>query len=135
MRTFVWVDAWQQQCCGDEFEVGSTVTWDITRQPDSEWVKLLLGDTWARRVEYREEHHDDASGSPLTGQVISIQVVTCSRQPEQKGSGTVLTPVPGSGTLRQVQMADPWEPEHLDQVPMRSFDGWIVELEVPQPTT
>lgn len=104
-------------------------------RPGSEWVKLLLGDAWAQRVEYHEEHHDDIEGPPLTGEVVSIQVVTCKRRPEQDGSGRVLVPVPRSGALRHVHVADAWEPERTSgQLPMQSFDGWIVELEIPQPT-
>lgn len=33
----VWVDAWQMQCCGDPFAVGSRVAWTLS-EPDREWL-------------------------------------------------------------------------------------------------
>ena len=27
VRALVWVDAWQQECCGDPFAIGDAVTW------------------------------------------------------------------------------------------------------------
>ncbi|WP_408662885.1 DUF6578 domain-containing protein, partial [Jatrophihabitans sp.] len=27
VRAFVWVDAWQQQCCGETFRLGSEIHW------------------------------------------------------------------------------------------------------------
>lgn len=136
MRTFVWVDAWQQQCCGAEFGVGSTVTWTVKSQPDgAEWVGLLLGREWAERVEYHEEHHDDAEET-VSGRVVSIRVVTCSRVGEPQGAGTSYVPVPGSGRLREVDVADPWEPEPPESQRFEeSFDGWIVEVELYAPAS
>jgi hypothetical protein len=133
VNTFVWVDAWQLQCCGDDFRVDSDVTWTVVPQdgPD-EWVELLLGAAWAERVRYHEEHHSD--GDPeqgITGTVRSIREVTCRRTPERQGSGEVLVPVPGSGVLTEVAVADSWGPEPPEELRGQvTFDGWIVELEL-----
>jgi hypothetical protein len=139
VRTFVWVESWQQQCCGDEFQVGSSVTWNVTRAKDAEdWVTTLLGPDWGEKVRYTEDHHglDEGLGRELRGVVRSIHVVTCDRKPEhQPGrspSGQVWVLVPSSGRLREVEVADPWEPEPSDDDPHQSFDGWVVEVEVEE---
>lgn len=131
MQAYVWMDAWQQQCCGDDFEVGSAVSWSVFPSdiPDG-WVELLLGLTWAQRVTFREEHHvdDDNSSIVIAGIVRSIREVTC-RRTEQPRVGWV--PVAGSGVVKEVDIADKWsaEPPH-DLSPRVTFDGWIVELEL-----
>ncbi len=137
METYVWVDAWQQRCCGEQFGVGSTVNWNVTPEDEvSEWTNKLLGEEWGRKVDFHEEHHysEDEPTSPLSGLVKSIQVVTCDRElKENEGigpKGLVWMPVPGSGRLREVEVADKWEPEPNPEDHSTSFDGWIVELEV-----
>jgi hypothetical protein len=97
---------------------------------NGEWVSLLLGPTWASKVRYTENSHDGVDSSSITGTVVSIQEVTCSRTSEQRGTDAVWVPVPGSGVLNTVADANKWRPEppaHLH--PQVSFDGWIVELE------
>jgi hypothetical protein len=125
------MDSWQQQCCGDDFGVGSAVTWSAfpTDGPD-EWIELLLGRAWADRVTYREEHHVDDDGASLViaGTVHSIREVSC-RRTLQPGKG--LVPVAGSGILNEVGVADKWSAEPSDDLRGRmSFDGWIIELEL-----
>jgi Family of unknown function (DUF6578) len=134
MGTFVWIESWQQQCCGHDFRVGSTVRWEVRQHPGGhDWVRILLGTGWSEKVFFAEDHHTDESEGVLTGVVSHISVVTCDRvlgdaaQPEARGR--VLVPVPGSGRLRTVEMADSWEPEPRDPSAGWSFDGWIVELE------
>jgi hypothetical protein len=150
VRTFVWVDSWQQQCCGDEFRVGSTVRWDVFPTKDEVgWVDSLLGPEWGARVGYWEDHHggrdDRGDGEKLEGAVRSIHVVTCERELKTgvgRPPGGVWVPVPGSGRLRQVESADPWEPEPsnddrpagdspqwLEDPPPWWFEGWIVEVD------
>lgn len=53
----VWVEAWQIQCCGDAFEVGSKVEWTLCEQSDRDWLTSVLGDEFAREITYSEEHH------------------------------------------------------------------------------
>jgi len=140
VHSFVWVDSWQQQCCGDEFQVGSSVIWNVTRVKDSDdWITTLLGPNWGDRVQYAEDHHGvgDGPGHDLRGVVRSIRVVTCDRRPEhdpeRSPNGRVWVAVPGSGRLRVVEVADTWEPEPPDGDPRRSFDGWVVEVESERP--
>lgn len=115
VQTFVWVDSWQQQCIGDEFRVGADVSWDVTAVRDGDdWVASLLGPEWAELVRYAEDHHGvgDGGARKLRGVVRSIREVT-SRLTQQGGSpphgfhGGVWVQIPGSGQLREVDVADP----------------------------
>ena len=42
----VWVEAWQQQCCGTEFAVGDEVRWTLVESDDL--LRRLLGDGYPR---------------------------------------------------------------------------------------
>jgi hypothetical protein len=136
VRTFVWVDSWAQQCCGEPFRIGTEVRWQVRREDDGdEWATTLLGPEWGDRVRYAEDRHglDESDGHEIRGVVRSIRVVTCDRvlDTQQEGhSAGVWVPVPGSGRLREVEVADPWEPEPMEQDPPRTFDGWIVEVDL-----
>ncbi len=129
VRRFVWVEAWQFQCCGDPFSIGSTVHWDLG-PADGEWIARLLGPDRAKQVRLVEEHHEGPDTSPVEGVVKAIAAVTCSRiladDPDYPGE-QVWVPMPGSATIRDVVESDPWEPE---SPPQTTFDGWIVELEI-----
>lgn len=134
MNTWVWVDAWQQQCCGHDFDVGSPVRWSVKRldPDDDQWMADLLGQSWGGRLEYAQEHHDESGGLWLTGVVRKIQVVTCSLTKEPDvgaGHGPGWIPVRGSGRLREVPVADKWEPEAWVDEPSATFSGWLVQLE------
>ncbi len=133
MDAFVWIESWQQQCCGTDFGVGSTVRWDVKQNAENdEWIDLLLGPEWSGKVDFTEDHHMDESDGVLTGAVSEISVVTCDRVlgdvPQPGPRGKVMVPVPGSGRLRSVEVADRWEPEPDDTSGGWSFDGWIVGL-------
>lgn len=38
----LWVDAWQLQCCGEPFRLGSPVAW-MVREADPDWLQAVLG--------------------------------------------------------------------------------------------
>jgi hypothetical protein len=137
VRTFVWVDAWQQQCCGDEFRVGSQVRWNVDPVQDQGWVASLLGSEWATQVRYSENHHGpDELGDEMHAVVRSIRAVTCDRgpQPDPNPSGRAWVVIPGSGQLREVEVADPRGPEPRSIEPRHTFEGWIVEVDAEQLT-
>lgn len=127
----VWVDSWQQQCCGDEFRVGSPVEWDVLPEDDESMVNLL-GAEWSGKVGYRQERHgpfDHDQPQPLSGVIRSIATVTYSLEPVP-GKQRHFQPAPGTGALRSVSVADPWGPEPpASDTPTQAFGGWIVELE------
>ena len=132
VRAFVWVDSWQQQCCGEEFRVGSEIHWHGHRTKERKsWITTLLGAEWADAVEYEENHHGPPDAlNPLVelhGMVRSIRVVTCDGKTKPNSTGFSRIPVPGSGRLQMVEVADPWKPEPPAQA-REMFAGWIVEL-------
>lgn len=92
----------------------------------------LLAPYWGDEVRYVEDHHEvgDAPVMRLRGIGRSIRVVACDREPTASPRGPVWLPAPGSGRSRQVEVADPWEPEPPDDDPRGSFDGWIIEVDV-----
>lgn len=95
---------WEQQCCGDPFRVGATVTWKLVARAPSEGAGAV------RR--YREEHHDrtpeDVEHLPVTGTVRSIAALHYAfDEGPNPGQLTVrpgsdmaveLAAVPGAGT-------------------------------------
>ena len=63
---------WEQQCCGDPFRLGSTVTWKlVARDPNQDSGRPMPG--------YWEEHHDQISEHvphlPVTGVVRFAQAL------------------------------------------------------------
>lgn len=96
---------WEQQCCGELFQIGSTVTWKLAaRDPSRDDGRPL--------PRYREEHHDQTPEPvphlPVTGSVRSIEAlhyafdegpnpgeVTVRRSSEVSAP---LDAVPGAGT-------------------------------------
>lgn len=120
MTVFVVVDSWQQQCCGEHFEVGFEVHWAVQ-------VPAV-----GQKVRYHEEHHGTGDQTfALAGLVRSIRVLNSDLEPiagEERG----YQPVPGTGRLTSIQVIDEWapEPQHDPTAPStESFLGWIVELE------
>ena len=95
---------WEQQCCGDPFRVGSTVTWKLVARAPSQ-------DAGAVR-RYREEHHGETPEHvphlPVIGTVRAILGLHCAfdegpnagELAVRPGSevGVELEAVPGAGT-------------------------------------
>jgi hypothetical protein len=104
----IWVAARQQQCCGEDFAVGSSVRWQVLPAA-ADWIARLLGEGWGDTVRHAEDHHgDDDVVGEVSGVVQSVRVVTCERVEELPGGrGRAWVPVPGSGRLREVDVADP----------------------------
>jgi hypothetical protein len=59
--------------------------------------------------------------------VRSIRVVTCDGKAKPNSTDFSGVPIPGSGGLPMVEVADPWKPEPPAQA-RGMFSGWIVEL-------
>ncbi|GAA0221593.1 DUF6578 domain-containing protein [Cryptosporangium japonicum] len=121
MRQTIWVDGWQQQCCGAPFAVGSAVEWTL-RAFDGEWLRGLLGDRGHVPVDGAEEHHDGVhQETPITlGVVAAIEAVHC-----RLSAGSPREPVPGTGTRSAVTAADVQDTGNDD----RMFLGYVVTLE------
>ena len=119
----VWVDAWQMQCCGERFSVGSRVSWTLA-EADINWLRTILdaGVT----VDAAEEHHggapDDAPQTTVT--VTAITAVHCQFAPAPGADERVLSPVRSSAVLTSVRSADGWTPDR-DGL---HFSGYLVRV-------
>lgn len=89
----IWVSAWQFDCCGDAFDVGSDVRLTVV-EPDVEWLSEVLGPEEARRVTASEEHHG-GSTKEVVGRVVAIEGVTVEYA-ARGAESRVLYPVEGS---------------------------------------
>lgn len=121
----VWVDAWQQTCCGDRFEVGSDVTWMLT-SPDTAFLALLLGANEAANVSHAEEHHSQGANDlrETPGSVLSIRGVSCRYGLVPGGAPNVQYPIEGSTVVTDLRSSDDRE-----SIEDRTFVGYLVELE------
>jgi hypothetical protein len=121
----VWVDDWQMQCCGDPFRVGSHVSWSVL-DADQQWLSEMLGPA-AAEVTVAEEHHASFDGlRTLEGTVTSIRAAHCRYAPEPGKDTRFLAPVPGSGTLIDIDSADGWTLSHDDL----RFTGYVVTVAI-----
>jgi hypothetical protein len=75
----------------------------------------VLGDELAGGIDACESRHGFADTPPTSGLVAGISVVHCQFDPE---------PVPGSGLLTEVQVAEKWTADQGD----RQFAGFLVRL-------
>lgn len=121
------MDAWQMQCCGIPFEVGSQVAWTLLDNPDRAVLRSALGPELAASITHFEEHHGGAlENAPVTtGRVRAIQAVSCRYAPTAGSTGNILFPVEGSATTRGRRHVDGWEPEAGDA----RFVGYLVEID------
>jgi hypothetical protein len=129
MSMTVWLDGWQMQCCGEPFQVGSVVSWNLTPLTDPIHLPGTLGDDGAR-VTHTENHHgpDNPDGTVLTvGTVEAIQKAFCKVAPMPGDDSSFSVPVPGSGwrsTRTSASSADGDEGEDDDT----HFLGYVVEI-------
>jgi hypothetical protein len=122
----LWVDAWQMQCCGEPFRLGSQVAWTVG-EADPDWLAAVLGAETAPGVGGAEEHHGGIpeDTEPTTGVVTRISAVHCRYALGPGGDPRVLCPVPGSGVLADVDLADGWIADRGEEC----FVGYVVWLD------
>jgi hypothetical protein len=120
VKLIVWMDAWQLQCCGAEFDVGTRVSWTLTGM-DQHWAELL-----GLPVDAAEEHHggvpDDAPAT--SGTVTGIRAEHFRYAPANEADQRTLSPVAGSAVFTWVSHAGSWgaDPGDLE------FAGYLAEL-------
>ncbi|HEY6497022.1 MAG TPA: DUF6578 domain-containing protein [Trebonia sp.] len=123
----VWVDAWQMQCCGKPFAVGSHVAWTLTAA-DAEWLMPVLGPRRGVTVDAAEDHHgrvpDDTTET--TGTVTSISAVHYRSASQPGKVDRTSHPVPDSADLTAIEAADGWTPDRGDL----HFGGYLVRIAV-----
>jgi hypothetical protein len=121
----LWVDAWQMQCCGEPFRLGSQVAWTL-READPDWLQAVLGAETSPGVDGAEEHHGGIpeDTEPTRGVVTRISAVHCRYAPRAAGDPRALYPLPGSGVLTDVDSADGWVADRGEE----RFVGYVVQL-------
>lgn len=122
----VWVDEWQQACCGDDFAVGSRVTWQLHARADPEWLATVIGQDEAATVTHCEEHHDGGdSAVATTGTVRAIRAAYCRFAPRSSVDAHMLYPVPKSTVLTPIFEVDAEPPQEEGL----SLVGFLVDLD------
>lgn len=122
----LWVDAWQMQCCGEPFRLGSQVAWTVG-EAGPDWLEAVLGAEASPGVDGAEEHHGGIpeNTEPTRGVVTRISAVHCRYAPRPGGDSRTLYPVPGSGVLTDVDSADGWIADRGEE----RFAGYVVRLD------
>ena len=121
-KSYVWVDASEQRCCGEPFRTGDVLAWEANERPGAQRVVVRLGVDWAERIRFAQEHHGDDPQGVLTGPIVRIDAVACRREPH----GRSLDLVVGSARLNEVHADVPWVP--TDNTELWTHEGWVVEL-------
>jgi hypothetical protein len=117
----VWVEAWQQQCCGEPFGVGSTLPWTLV-ESDREYVDALFRPDHSVEVDRLEDRHGADPDAPDTvGTVMSIRSVHVRYAPTPDDR-RVFYPVPESAELAEVDRSNG------DELWSRDFAGYLVEI-------
>jgi hypothetical protein len=122
----IWLTAWQLQCCGEPFSLGSSVSWQVV-PPDEEWLTSVLGPELAQTVTGAEEHHPTSSVPKAwnaTGTVRSIRAVCHDVAPRPGEDPRFLYPVPDTTVLTEVRTADGWF-----KAGDAAFAGYVVDLD------
>jgi hypothetical protein len=125
----IWTEAWEWQCCGEPFAVGTDVEWELTpvEADGRTFLAKPLGTEIADQLTHYEGHHPSAvdNAQPLTrGRVESIQAVYWQLAPRPSGNPVVVYPVPGTALLKARETANGRETED-DKL---DFVGYIVDL-------
>lgn len=118
----VWIDEWQQTCCGDEIAEGDALTLHL-RRVDQPWFDVAFGPSFAAGLAGCDETHEPTDVERIVeGRVRRIEAASCAYETLPDGSGAV--PVRGSGELHRVRVIDG------TYRPMRGQEivGYVVEL-------
>ena len=127
MRALVWVDRWQQECCGDDFAVGDIVTWPLEPEPDREWLQdALMPELASSLTHHQERHAVSGEEQPSRTGVVLVVRAAFGRYAARQGAGPGLYPEPGS-----VVLVDLVRVEGVASVPSgEQLNGYVVELEL-----
>jgi hypothetical protein len=123
-RLTVWVERWQQECCGEAWAIGSAVTWTLV-EVDADYLAGTLppeADVTVDRVQ--DQHFVLAEDEPETrATVVSIRAVRLAAEPRRGGHPKLFHPVSNSGHLTPVTQSNGPELGWSD------FRGYLVELD------
>ncbi len=120
---WVWLDGWQQECCGNPWGVGSTVQWMLADADGDYFAPLFAVDSGVT-VDRHEDHHDALpEDTPETvGVVTAIRGVQLRYEPTPGGDPKILYPVPGSARLADLDRSNGAE------FRWQGFAGYLVRL-------
>ena len=121
----VWYSEWQMGCCGEPFSVGDSVEWNLSSEPDTDWLVAAIGRDLAARITYAEDHHDmEQVAVAHRGKVVSIRCAYCMYAPVPGSDSRGLYPVAGTTEVRSVNRADGTEGRASELM----FIGYVVDL-------
>lgn len=119
MTATVWVDGWQQACCGEPFAVGTRVQWQV-QEPDLGFAGRLFATP--PTIDHAEAHHGPEGLPVVSGRVRRIRTVDVRYERGEREN--TLHPVAGSARTAGVEASD--GPEHRRQ----GFVGYLVDLDL-----
>jgi hypothetical protein len=121
---WVWVDGWQQECCGEPWGVRSTVHWMLA-DADLGYFAPLFPDNSGVTVDRHEDHHDALPADTLetVGVIVAIRGVHLSYAPAPGGDPKRLYPVPGSARLTALDRSNGAE------LRGQGFAGYLVRIQ------
>lgn len=115
------------QCCGQPFSVNDRVEWNLTEEPDVDWLEAAIGLDLAVQVTHQEDHHElDKNAVARNGRVRSIRYAYSRYAPGPGGDGRTLYPLPGTAEIRPSDRVDGTE----DVLGELHFNGYLVELDL-----
>jgi hypothetical protein len=122
----IWMEGWEFECCGEQFEVGSRVRWilGVVDRLGKDRFVALLGEAEASRLTHYETHHgphDDEVLTYATGKVAAIKAIYQSY--DDKGRL-----VEGSAYAKDRASAVKFENEEVNGP---RFRGYLIDLETP----
>jgi hypothetical protein len=123
MSLTVWVDSWQQECCGTPFAIGSEVTWTLTDATGRD-LDLLFASSERIVVDGVEDHHgyapDDAPVTVAAVTTIRAVQLRYTAADEERAHRAV----PGSARLIALHRSDG------EEMRAAGFAGYVVEIVV-----
>lgn len=118
----MWIDEWQQTCCGDPLAEGEETTLHL-RPAEVPWFAGVFGPAFPRGLAGCDETHQMTDVVRIVqGTVASIHAASCRYAEAPDGTGC--TPVPGSGELRRIRAID----DTVHPMGDRDLVGFVVEL-------
>lgn len=125
MRATVWIDDWQQECCGDPFAPGDDVEWPLSREVDVDGLAAMIGENDAVAVDLDLDSHGlSTDATPRQGTVVSI--TTVHARYEIRADLGARVALPETARRRRIDRAERFEP----RAPGMEFVGYLVDLDL-----
>lgn len=121
----VWIDSWQQECCGEAWAVGDRVTFTVLRPAADAFAETFPEDSGVT-IDWYEEHHPDKRTRLETVEGVIVDAAGVQRRyaPQLGAPVNNLYPVPGSALLTPVTKSDG------DERRLEGFAGYVVTLQI-----